>query len=239
MRYVVCDDDEVFAEYLAEKIKEIEPECDIKTVNSASALIFNMEDIGHDTDAVFMDISLKDGNGISIAISLVNKYPSLKIIYVTGYGSRYSQAIFGCPPGLEPLAYIVKPVKERYLRNALSKIHKTDKRYENIVLKSDGEVVIINPKDLISVSSLSRKLIFHTAKENFEIYGKLSSYLDRLPDCFIRTGKSHVINITHISRIRDWKTIIMSDDSEYPLGRTYCNQLKQFLAINKKDLRKD
>ena len=129
MNYIICDDDEIFAEYLAVKIKTLEPDCKLRVFNSAAALMFNMEDIGLDTDAVFMDIKLSDGNGINVAVHLIYKFPSLKIVYVTGYGSRYSQAIFECPQGFEPVAYLVKPIKEHYLKNDIQQLYLARRRY--------------------------------------------------------------------------------------------------------------
>lgn len=238
MNYIICDDDLIFADDLAKKIKSFEPDCEIKIFNSASALTFNMEDIGLDTDAVFMDIRLSDGNGINVAIRLVNKFPSLKIIYVTGYGSRYSQAIFECPLGLEPVAYLMKPVKDHYLKNALLKLKATEKRYDNLTVKSGGELIIINPEDLIGVACNGRKLTLHTNKNDYEINGRLSVFFRELPDCFVQVSKSHIVNITHITKISDWKKISMSDDSEYPLTRTYIPELKQILLVKKSDLRR-
>lgn len=238
MNYIICDDDAVFAENLAKKIRNFEPDCDIKIFNSASALLFNMEDIGLDTDAVFMDIKLNDGNGINVAVRLINKFPSLKIVYVTGYGSRYSQAIFECPQGFEPVAYLIKPVKEHYLNNALSKLRISEKRYDNITVKTGGELIIIRPGDLIGVSCSGRKLTLHTEKSDYEINGRLSLFFKDLPDCFVQISKSHIINITHIVRISDWKKIKMSDGSEYPLTRTYIPELKQLLLAKNSDLRK-
>lgn len=238
MNYIICDDDEVFAENLAVKIKTLEPDCELRIFNSAAALMFNMEDIGLDTDAVFMDIKLSDGNGINVAVHLINKFPSLKIVYVTGYGSRYSQAIFECPQGFEPVAYLVKPIKEHYLKNALTKLKTSEKRYDNITIKSGGELIIINPKDLIGISCRGRKLTLHTAEKDFETNGRLSVLFEQLPDCFVQVSKSHIVNITHITRISDWKKISMSDGSEYPLTRTYIPELKQILLVKNSDLRR-
>lgn len=238
MNYIICDDDAVFAEDLANKIKRLEPECEIRIFNTASALMFNMEDIGLDIDAVFMDIKLSDGNGINVAVRLINKFPSLKIVYVTGYGSRYSQAIFECPQGFEPVAYLVKPIKEHYLKNALTKLKTAEKRYDNITIKSGGELIIINPKELIGISCRGRKLTLHTVEKDFETNGRLSALFEQLPDCFVQVSKSHIVNITHITRISDWKKISMSDGSEYPLTRTYIPELKQILLVKNADLRR-
>lgn len=238
MNYVICDDDAVFAEELACKIKKLEPDCEIRVFNSASALMFNMEDIGLDTDAVFMDIRLKDGNGIGVALRLIEKFQSLKIVYVTGFGSRYSQAIFECPQGFEPVAYIVKPIREHYLKNALAKLRATEKQYDNLTIKTGSELIIINPADLIGIACRGRKLTLHTAENDFEIYGRLSGIAEELPDCFVRVSKSHIVNITHISKISGWKKINMSDGTEYPLTRTFIPELKQMLLIKNSELRK-
>lgn len=238
MNYIICDDDAVFAEDLARKIKRLESDCEIRIFNTASALMFNMEDIGLNIDAVFMDIKLSDGNGINVAVRLINKFPSLKIVYVTGYGSRYSQAIFECPQGFEPVAYLVKPIKEHYLKNALSKLKSAEKRYDNITIKSGGELIIMNPKDLIGVACRGRKLTLHTTEKDFETNGRLSVLFEQLPDCFVQISKSHIINITYITKISDWKKISMSDGSEYPLTRTYIPELKQLLLTRNSDLRR-
>ncbi len=238
MNFAVCDDDIDFANNLAMKIQKLEPECSVRIFNSISSLLFEIEDIGYELTAVFMDIKLNDGNGINTALKLISKFPSLKIVYVTGYGSKYSQAIFDCPQGFEPVAYLVKPVKEHYLKNAIRKLKATEKNYENITVKSGGDIVFINPKELISISCQGRKLTFNTGTEVIETNGRLSSYMEKLPECFVQTSKSHIVNISHIVKISDWKLLKLSDDSECPVTRTYCQELKQLLLINNSDLRK-
>ena len=175
MKYIICDDNIEFSDLLKRNIQALEPHSTCIVYNSLSALKFNLEDIAEDTDAVFLDIRLKDGNGIKAARDISRDFPHLKFVYVTGYGDEYSQAIFENPIDTAPVAYLVKPVQQKYLKNALSKLKEHRRHDERFLsVKCNRSMVLVPTEKIMYISSDKRRLTIHTADGETVFYGKIS-----------------------------------------------------------------
>lgn len=231
MKYIICDDNQEFADHLKKSILKIEPDSIVVVFNSLSALNFNVEDVAGSSDAMFFDIRLRDGSGIKAAGEIIAKHPHLKVVYVTGYGDEYAQAIFENPHEADPVAFITKPIQEKYLINALKKIHEQDNR-ENlfITVKLNRSTVPVPIEKVIYISSDKRRLVLHTAEENISFYGKMSDLMSRLSDSFSQIHKSYAVNLRHIGIINSWSSVTLSDGTEIPVGRTFAEQFKIAVA---------
>lgn len=91
MNYLICDDEPAAAESLKSKITELEPDASVKIFTTLQALMFNIEDLSNRIDGIFMDIRLRNANGIHGAEQLLSSHPEIKLVYITGYASEYIQ----------------------------------------------------------------------------------------------------------------------------------------------------
>ena len=137
MNYLICDDEPAAAESLKAKIAELEPDSSVRIFTTLQALLFNIEDIAGRIDGVFMDIKLRNANGISGAARLLASHPEIKLVYITGYASEYIQELYCVDSKALPAAILTKPIEMKYLRNALSKIHEREKQAELYVASFD------------------------------------------------------------------------------------------------------
>lgn len=128
MNYLICDDEPAAAESLKAKIAELEPDSSVRIFTTLQALLFNIEDFADRIDGVFMDIKLRNANGISGAARLLASHPEIKLVYITGYASEYIQELYCVDSKALPAAILTKPIEMKYLRNALSKIHERESR---------------------------------------------------------------------------------------------------------------
>ena len=128
MNYLICDDEPAAAESLKAKIAELEPDSSVRIFTTLQALLFNIEDIADRIDGMFMDIKLRNANGISGAERLLSSHPEIKLVYITGYASEYIQELYCVDSKALPAAILTKPIEMKYLRNALSKIHEREKQ---------------------------------------------------------------------------------------------------------------
>lgn len=71
MNYLICDDEPAAAESLKAKIAELEPDSSVRIFTTLQALLFNIEDFADRIDGVFMDIKLRNANGISGAAAVL------------------------------------------------------------------------------------------------------------------------------------------------------------------------
>lgn len=231
MNYIICDDNIPFAKSLASKIKALQPMAKIKIYTSLAEFIFKIEDDADNTNAVFMDIKLKDGNGIDAWLKISEKYPKIKIIYVTGYGDEYSQAVFSGSVACTPVAFLTKPIEEKYLENALNRLVETSITENTYIpIKQGRDTLLISSDEIISISSFKRKLIFETTDKTIETYGNIKDILEQLPPHFLRCHNSHIVNIKHISDIGNWDTVKMKNGIVFCISRTYKNDFKEYVT---------
>ena len=221
MNYLICDDEPAAAESLKAKIAELEPDSSVRIFTTLQALLFNIEDFADRIDGVFMDIKLRNANGISGAARLLASHPEIKLVYITGYASEYIQELYCVDSKALPAAILTKPIEMKYLRNALSKIHEREKQAELLPIKNGGTVTYLSTAEIISIVSDKRKLIIRHQGGCVEIYGRLSDYREKLPASFAQCHKSCIVNLNRINRIVNWASIEMSDGSVLPISRTY------------------
>ena len=141
MNYLICDDEPAAAESLKAKIAELEPDSSVRIFTTLQALLFNIEDIADRIDGVFMDIKLRNANGISGAARLLSSHPEIKLVYITGYASEYIQELYCVDSKALPAAILTKPIEMKYLRNALSKIHEREKQARSREMNALAEQV--------------------------------------------------------------------------------------------------
>ena len=234
MRILICDDNADFSEKLKADILDIEPEAQITLFPTISALMFSLEDTGDSVDGIFLDIKNSDGNGINAAAKIKERFPLIKLVFVTGYGDKYSQDIFNCPVGFEPIAFLVKPVKEKYLKTALEKIKASSLVQERYFpVTANRTTLFINEKDIVHISSDKRKITIHTADNSYTYYDRLEAVAERLSAGFCRCHKSFIINMEHIRAVENWSFAVLTGSTRIPIGKAYLDIFRQALISYK------
>lgn len=224
MKYIICDDSPEFAWHLKESILETDSNGSFALFTSLSDIRSNIDYVASDSDAIFFDIRLKDGNGIEGAREIILKYPHLKLVYMTGYGEEYSQSIFENPAEVTPVAFLTKPIQKKYLINALEKIKQPARETRFVTVRANRSIIPVPADKVIYISSDKRVLTLHTEEKDISFYGKLSDMLGS--DIFSQIHKSYAVNLSHIETIRGWKTVTLSDGTELPIGRSFSSGFK-------------
>lgn len=230
MKYYICDDNTVFAEDLACKIVNIDPAAETEIFPTLASLIFRMEDGDH-PDAVFLDIVNADGSGISAADKIRKLYPPVRIVYVTGYAADYSQAIFNCPVGSEPAAFLSKPVEDKYLRLAITKLKSAEKQESTfITVGSARSTSYLDAGTIFYIVSERRQMhIFAEGGEEW-CYCKVDDMMKMLPENFCRCHRSYIINLDKILCVNNCASITMKNGHDVPVGKVYSEELKTALT---------
>jgi len=185
-------------------------------------------------ELVLMDIQLTDGT----AFDILNSLPEINfnIIFITAYNHFAIKAIkYGA------LDYLLKPLDENELRDALHRIFKEQK--SSTQLNQQLEIVkSVNEKD----SGLESRLILHTQEflqvlqlkdimycqsdggyTNFFlsegrklIISKPLKYYDELlPEkWFLRPHQSYLVNVLYVDKFLKIGTIVMKDKTEIPVA---------------------
>jgi DNA-binding LytR/AlgR family response regulator len=161
---------------------------------------------------LFADIDMPDGDGYTVAKELRLQFPDLRIVFITGTSDFASLAY-----DIEAVDYVVKPFSQERLYQCLKLIDKSfsaaqSQSLPRLTIRNRNIVEVIDQEEIIFVSAQNKSTqIMIGRKPTIEIktlepLKTLEARLD--PSIFLRTHKSYIINIKHISRIE-------------PSGQTY------------------
>lgn len=91
---------------------------------------------------------------------------------------------------------------------------------------------VVNVKEIMYIKAEKSycKIIHNSGKEYLLVSG-LKTLLDKLPDYFVRTHHSYVINLYHTHSIHNKKIVKLNNDYEIPISRRKIKLVFELLTI--------
>lgn len=222
-RIGICDDEilhvKINALFAQEIGKRNHFDVDVKGFTKASQLQKYLAK--ESLDILFLDIDLGEDSGILLAAELMEKYPELVIIFITGHREFTGEAF-----DVEAMGYIVKPVEEqkmeRVLKKALLQVMalKGQNCRQEIVITEENIKKKIIEDDIIHIERELSKSVIHTRQKDYKVYETMSSLCERLSNNFLRVNQSEAINKKVIEEIRD-NMVVLKNGKTITIGRTY------------------
>jgi len=198
----ICDDDqrerETITQYvLGYKDKYPKIHYQVSVFSSGEELLAVYRD-GTKFDILFLDIQMKDIDGIQAAQEIRETNKHAIIFFITGF-TQYISAAFT----LNAFQFIVKPVNRdifyREFHRAMNKHFVERKKY---VIESDSKTIVQEIKDVFYLESLDHYVFVHTEQNKYMKRGKLNDEEKALvPYGFIRTHHKYLVNMSFISEI--------------------------------------
>jgi two-component system LytT family response regulator len=184
---------------------------------------------------IFLDIQMPHLNGFELLEKLPNK--NFKIIFTTAYNEYAIQAI-----RFSAFDYLLKPIdieelqsavhrflegnddyRQQFelLKNIMHNIHAPSANEFRLALPTREGVYFLVPQEIIHCESLGNYTkFFATNNRNYLISKTLGEYDALLsPFNFIRTHKSHLVNLKFISFIDHDGFVILKDNTKIEVSR--------------------
>lgn len=228
MRIVVCDDDPNMIFLIkgwTKQFMEGQPYQFIAFENGEELLQEMEKYQGDEPTIVFMDIKLKNDNGISIAAILQQQFREVAVIFISGY-TEYFEDSFEA----DPVYFLVKPLKrvtfDKALEKALKKIAETDKK--SILIAHGKEMHRIFCDEIYYAESSARKIRLYCSSDIVEYYEKMDILESQLGDDFVRCHKSFLVNMKYIHST-DGKEIHLLDGRKIPISKKKSNETKDII----------
>lgn len=221
LRFAVCDDEEHICnkldEYIGQycKLKLIEYEVDI--FNSGESFIDFLNN-DNDYHIIFLDIELKNCNGIDVSEHIRNIIgnETVQIVYVSGK-SGYDRQLFS----YRPFHFIDKPFDFNRVANVIEKYLRIYGNTNNIFhYKVGHDTFWIKLEDVMYFRSIDRKVIIKTLNEQDSFYGALEKVQEQLKNHgFLSPHKSYLVNYRFIRSFRA-DMIILTNNEEIPVAKS-------------------
>ena len=228
MKLLLCDDDNNCLVNEEKYINESEPDFTVECFQSSTEILRRLTESTEDIVAVLMDIELDNENGIIVAEQINILYPEIKIIFLTAYSLKYCVEIFLAGKKLSPFALVDKTNLSTNLKRALDKLKdilKEDDEKNKVVLASKSEMLIVNAKQTLYLTSNAHLLIISGTFGRKSIIRKLSEALALFPDYFVQCHKSYAVNIYHIASY-NFKQIELDNGDIIPVSRKFSQSMR-------------
>lgn len=216
MRVLIVEDETAAAENLAEMLYEIDPGIQVLGNTESVQQTVRWLQGNERPDLIFMDIHLSDGSSFAIFQQMEVEIP---IIFTTAY-DQYAIDAFK----VNSIDYLLKPIKEQDLRQALVKFGKLNQQDTDQYLKLLKQLtlaqeyksrLLIPNRDKLLPIEVKDVAFFYSTNKTTEIYLKDGKHypctmsLDQLltqlnPNEFIRANKQFIVSRTAITNITIW-----------------------------------
>ena len=185
-----------------------------------------MADYAPRYDIVFLDIDMKQLNGMAAAKRIRRTDDGTAIIFVTRM-AKY--AIKGYE--VSALDFIVKPVDyfsfALKMKRALAYVE-TNRR-KPVMLKMGADAEYVYETEIKFVETLSHYLIYHTVRGDFKLLGSLKSATEQLsPETFILCNRCYLVNMRYVTEVKD--NIVFIGDEQLIISRYRRKEFMEALA---------
>jgi len=200
LELVICDDEKSLRTDLKKIIeRELDlcgHDCRITEFNCGEDLIRTLNTRNY--DIFFLDIEMKELDGMETAKHIRNKNTSAEIIFVTSHPDFVFQGY-----EVRALNYILKPYEEKKILSvlyaALEHLSLSAEKYYLIEQRS-GTIKLPLSRTKYFISE-RRSITAVTTDTTYTFYGKLNDMETELPDFFIRIHNRYLCNLNYIDSI--------------------------------------
>ena len=112
MKILAVEDEKIALDHITAILKRLEPDAEIISCRNGSDALERMKE--GDIQVAFLDIDLRDINGIELARMMKLACPSLNVVFTTGYGDFANDAF-----DLHASGYVLKPLTDEKIRREL------------------------------------------------------------------------------------------------------------------------
>lgn len=172
MNIAICDDEENIRIYIRKLIQKQETFCKITEFSSGKELLeFQDETNAEEIDILFLDISMEDEDGMTVAKQLRSQMES-------NFEQVFAQTI-------REYQYLMAKKKEKP---------------KEVLVRNGNRTRSVSADDIYYIESSNRKVTLYLRHEKIEYYDKISSLESELKPDFFRIHKGYLVNIKYVER---------------------------------------
>jgi len=242
LNIAICDDEENIRIYIRKLIQKQETFCKITEFSSGKELLeFQDETNAEEIDILFLDISMGDEDGMTVAKQLRSQMESKKeavwgslplLIFVTGY-PEYMQEAFS----VNAFQYIVKPIQESNFEQVFAQtireyqylMAKKKEKPKEVLVRNGNRTRSVSADDIYYIESSNRKVTLYLRHEKIEYYDKISSLESELKPDFFRIHKGYLVNIKYVEQYDRTEVKMRNGDSLLISKYKYQEFVKRYL----------
>lgn len=201
MNIAICDDEDNIRIYIRKLIQKQEPFCKITEFSSGKELLeFQDETNAEEIDILFLDISMGDEDGMTVAKQLRSQMES-------NFEQVFAQTI-------REYQYLMAKKKEKP---------------KEVLVRNGNRTRSVSADDIYYIESSNRKVTLYLRHEKIEYYDKISSLESELKPDFFRIHKGYLVNIKYVERYDQTEVKMRNGDSLLISKYKYQDFVKRYL----------
>lgn len=236
MRIAICDDErkqiDIIKGYLSDAFSDIE--YTVLEAQSGEELISITDD--QRFDLIFLDIEMKELNGIQTGNVMRERNPDAVIVFVTGFKDYALQAF-----KIRAFDYIIKPltkdkfdvfVRDASKRIAEIKLMKT--KNDKLFVKSRTMTAEVMFDEIVYFEKSGHQIIIHLTSGDEITYYSSYKELKKIigEELFVQCHQGYIVNIEQIASYRDKVIQLRGEYPPIPVSKSYIKTVKS--AIEKR-----
>lgn len=224
MRIAICDDEERYRIELKTILNKLLINADLNIDTFDDGNILADAFAASPYDLVFLDIEMPALDGITLAKKIRSRSENVFIVFLT---SHIEYALEGYE--VNALRYLTKPVDIEKLKEVIRYVQEKQGSSRQIIIKEDGEEILIDINDVIYMESMNQNVRIVTAGGEHVIRYNISDFEDQLKnDGFFRIHRGYLISLSKVKKLSG-NDVIMDGGETLPVSRSNVKPLKEAL----------
>lgn len=224
VRIAICDDEERYRIELKTILNKllINADLNIDTFDDGNILADAFAVSPY--DLVFLDIEMPALDGITLAKKIRARSENVFIVFLT---SHIEYALEGYE--VNALRYLTKPVDIEKLKEVIRYVQEKQGSSRQIIIKEDGEEILIDINDVIYMESMNQNVRIVTAKGEHVIRYNIGDFEEQLKnDGFFRIHRGYLISLSKVKKLSG-NDVILDSGETLPVSRSNVKPLKEAL----------
>jgi DNA-binding LytR/AlgR family response regulator len=228
LRILVVDDERPVLDELAYLLERDERIAEVTCAGSGTEALRLLRE--RDVDAVFLDVAMPGLNGLELASVLGRFREQPRVVFVTAHSEHAVEAF-----DLRAVDYLLKPVREERLREAVRRICDTGASApdeETLPVELGGVTRFVPRSEVRYVEAQGDYVRLHTATGSHLVRLPISALEERWGDAgFIRIHRSLLVALSQISEVRaeGGRYAVVIDGRELQVSRRLTPALRDLL----------
>lgn len=236
IQIAIVDDDQLqqgFMESLIQATAEdLGLNIDLYYFDSGEAFLFASEDLP-ELDIAFLDIQMKNLNGLEAAQKVREHNQSISLIFVTAY-AEYALDSYS----VNALDYVLKPINQAKITQVFQRyLAQKPQEMKYLLFEHQGYPQKVNLQDIIYIEAAKHQTILNlTNADSLTINMSLSQIQAAVDERFIGSHRSYLVNLSHVEQLTK-QAIRLSNGQEVPISRRLDKKVQEaFINFYKKDV---
>ena len=229
----IVDDESIQLESMKTLINEAATELSINVqlhyFSSGEEFLFKLDE--HKNLAmVFLDIEMKNIDGLEVARKIREKDKLLTIVFATAYAEYAVQGY-----EVQALDYLLKPIEVDKIKRVLQRhLDRKPLLQESMTLEVNGELTKLLLDDILYVEVIRRECRIQLRDHVLIVNKSLTELSEHLNNAFIQTHRSYLVNLAHMNRLLK-ADVELSNRALVPVSRRLSKEVQEkFIAYHKK-----